>query len=869
MLKILFCHDEDLSSELSSQLSSLAGQSTFTLSKLRPQGFGSFTLAPQFDGYDILLLWITTQNQHHISDFIARYSTSHPCNRILLTGDHPGEEAVVAAIRAGASDYIASHKLADSLQTIIDSDPATTQSSLVPELTDDILLNSLLMTAGDGIAVIDQLGIIDKINTSIEAMFGYSKDELIGKNVSLLMPEPYSSQHDGFIQQYCVSGNKKIIDIGREVSGLRKDGSLFPLHLRVNEISIGERRYFSGFMRDLTLQKAIEEKLEASNKEWNYALDFFDDAIYLLDLDRRLLRANQAFYRLTGNHGKPLIGQHIADIIHPQGEQMPCPVCLAQQELRDDIFTLEPSHPDNPTARPIEVICKIIRHKDHRPHSILMTIRDLSRARARDERMRDNESKLAEAQRISHTGHWHWDYKANDMYWSDEVYRILDLSPPLPTPSYDFYIERVHPKDRKMVRQAVNDALFLMQSYSIEHRIRLGDGSIRFVHAQAEVRFDDDANPLRMMGNLQDITERVLAEKALRKNEQLFRSTFEQAAVGIAHVSLQGRFLRVNQRLCAILGFDRDDLLLLSFQDITHPDNLEQDTDQARRLIEGKINSYCTEKRYLCQNGASLWANLTVSLTRNSNHEPDFFISVIEDITSRKATELKILETLHEKDTLLHELHHRVNNNLQIISSMLSLQARHIDDSKIRQALDDSRLHIRTMALVHDHLYASRDLVNINFLDYLRHLTRRIIAIHQTDDIQIGIDLSGEAVQLPIDIALPTALIAHELIINSIKHAYARHLPHHIQITLALQAQHIKLIIRDFGKGFNYKTMNNTDSLGITIIKALSRQIGCKIEYESSDSGTTVILSIPSLQKVNDNPTKAEASTWQGNTYLS
>lgn len=135
---------------------------------------------------------------------------------------------------------------------------------------------------------------------------------------------------------------------------------------------------------------------------------------------------------------------------------------------------------------------------------------------------------------------------------------------------------------------------------------------------------------------LEDITEKTRAEEALRESEERFRATFEQAAVGIAHVDLEGHWIRVNERLCDITGYPREDLLRLTFQEITHPDDLEMDLAHLRRLVSGVIDSYSIEKRYIRKDGGSVWVELTVSLIREPDGTPKYLIGVIEDISARR-----------------------------------------------------------------------------------------------------------------------------------------------------------------------------------------------------------------------------------------
>ncbi|MBD1875595.1 PAS domain S-box protein [Nodosilinea sp. FACHB-131] len=136
-----------------------------------------------------------------------------------------------------------------------------------------------------------------------------------------------------------------------------------------------------------------------------------------------------------------------------------------------------------------------------------------------------------------------------------------------------------------------------------------------------------------------ELQERLQAETELREQEQLFRSTFNQAAVGIAHVNSDGRWLRVNQKLCQIVGYTRDELLQRTFQDITYAEDLDIDVAYFHQMLADEIQTYSMEKRYIRKDHSLVWINLTVSLVRKPTREPDYFIAVVEDISDRKQAE--------------------------------------------------------------------------------------------------------------------------------------------------------------------------------------------------------------------------------------
>ena len=177
---------------------------------------------------------------------------------------------------------------------------------------------------------------------------------------------------------------------------------------------------------------------------------------------------------------------------------------------------------------------------------------------------------------------------------------------------------------------------------SILHR----DGSVRTVlWNSATVFAADGRTPVATIAQGQDITERKQAELALRDSEERFRATFEQAAVGIAQVGLDGRWLRVNQRLCEIVGYERAELLQCTFQDVTHPEDLNIDLAFVRQVLAGEIQNYSMVKRYIRKDRSLVWVNLTVGLVRTEAGAPKYFVSVVEDITERKQVEVALRES--------------------------------------------------------------------------------------------------------------------------------------------------------------------------------------------------------------------------------
>lgn len=250
--------------------------------------------------------------------------------------------------------------------------------------------------------------------------------------------------------------------------------------------------------------------------------------------------------------------------------------------------------------------------------------------------LQQSSERLQLATEASGMGVWDYDVVTGDLVWDDSMYAIYGLDKAACPHLYEAWYNCVLPEDHPAAAAALQATLEQGAPYTPGFRIRRGDGALRYIQARARIYSDAAGKPVRLVGINEDITERRQQEAALQESEERFRSTFNAAAIGMALVSLEGRFTQVNDALCHIVGYTAAELQHKTFQDITHPDDLEADLAYAQELLDGTRTSYQMEKRYFHKDGHVIWVLLSGAAVRDSNGKVLYFIAQIEDITERR-----------------------------------------------------------------------------------------------------------------------------------------------------------------------------------------------------------------------------------------
>ena len=339
----------------------------------------------------------------------------------------------------------------------------------------------------------------------------------------------------------------------------------------------------------------------------------------------------------------------------------------------------------------------------------------------------------------------------------------------------------------------------------------------------------------------ENITEKY---NKLLESQEKFQSIIDSAVDGIITTDMDSKIVLFNHSLKNIFGYDNDEI---EGKHVTMlmPDRYKQKfiekLDKFNSTGNHELEGQTFDSYGLRNDGTEFPFEISIATWGPKSNK--FTTSIIRDVTSRKKTEKLLQNSLDAKEMLLKEIHHRMKNNLMIISSLLNLQSRYIKDEESKTIFKEIQNRARSMALIHERLYQSADLKSIDFGDYISTQANDLYHTYVMDTNLIKLNIDVDDLRLDINTSIPLGLIVNELVTNSLKHGFPEGKSGEIGIIFHKQDENYILEIKDNGVGFSEDIdYNNTDSLGLQLINNLTDQIDGEIEFNTS-SGTSFKIS--------------------------
>ncbi|MEX0648188.1 MAG: PAS domain S-box protein [Balneolaceae bacterium] len=327
-----------------------------------------------------------------------------------------------------------------------------------------------------------------------------------------------------------------------------------------------------------------------------------------------------------------------------------------------------------------------------------------------------------------------------------------------------------------------------------------------------------------------------------------FKATIEHAPVGIAHHKPDEKWIEVNQTLCDLLGYSRDELMKCEFSDFVHPDDLQKGRQLDSELIRGDIKNYEIEKRYIRKDGTQFEGMVRKSAVYNGKNVPLYLVVVLEDITKQKMNEKTIKKSLQEKEVLLAEVHHRVRNNLALISAFLDLESRNVKNKQVERVLGKNKVRIKCLSLIHD-AFSDNNAGGIYFDKLLHQLIDFFQSFYSTKLPAIKIEKNISPVQLNINLAIPASLLFTELVINSAPNKFEDDSQPVLNVFLGEESGRITFRIFDNWTQPEQSELQNKKTFPSDIIQALVAQVKGKLETGVEQGKSMYSLRFNNIQK--------------------
>jgi PAS domain S-box-containing protein len=400
-------------------------------------------------------------------------------------------------------------------------------------------------------------------------------------------------------------------------------------------------------LREVEVKRERELALSRSEDRFKRLVEQAADAIFVHDLKGRLVDVNRQACEGLGYTRDELLSMSVADV--EAGYRAGSLERLWVQITTGPPRTMEGVHrrKDGSTF-PVEIRVGVFEDEE-RP-LMLALVRDISERREAEEKIRETEARYRTlVEQIPAVTYIQEPIEAENpkaiTYMSPQYEAMLGYPASAEMVDEQHWLRILHPEDRERVLAEEDRTDKTGEPYVVEYRLIARDGSVVWVHDEAQLVSDGEGKPLYWLGVQYDITEQKRTEEELRKSEERFRATFEQAAVGILQVGLDAGWLRFNDKFCDITGYGREELGAASVFSLISPEDFDRDFERGVSMLAGELRYYTEEKLIVGKGGRRVWINLTVSLVYDERDEPLYFIAVVEDIGKRKEAEEELRQS--------------------------------------------------------------------------------------------------------------------------------------------------------------------------------------------------------------------------------
>lgn len=690
---------------------------------------------------------------------------------------------------------------------------------------------SLISSSIDMICATDLENNIIEFNKAAEDNFGYSISEVKGKHISLLFDniEEFNKVRRPIVENGSFSG---------EVIHKRKNGELFVCYKSASHITdeSGKVVGFMGIFRDITNLNRAQEELKASEEKYRDLFDNATDLIQSIDPDGRFIYVNSAWKRTLGINDGDLKDLHVFDIVHPDYKEQ-C-IEMFKKVRRGENIEKE------------EIILvtkkgKIIlaegnlsgRFVDGNLFSTRAIFRDITERKLTEEIIRSSEQRYRAIYNQAYIGIGRVSLSGKFLDVNEQLGMIFGYS--IEEMLSKTFMDITHPESRDLSEKyRVDMILEKMDNFTFEKKYIHKSGRTLYINLTVSLVRDKKGKPDYFVSVFQDITEKHEVSEKIKVQAAKMNAIIESSSHWIwtidrkfALTSFNSNYIKSIQN---IFGFKPEIGLVVNKGKMVSSE--EYNIFWNKKYEEAfKGHPQHFETNISDNLGNEEWREIYLNPIPGNENKIMEVSGIAHDITHKKIAERKIRESLSEKEVLLKEVHHRVKNNLQVISSILNLQSSYIKDKYTLNMLKESQHRIKSMAFIHESLYQTKNFANIDFASYIINLSNSLQQSYDIGSHLVDLRFDVKEVSLNLDMAIPCGLILNELITNSLKYAFQdKKKQGIISIKLARTYNKIKFEIADNGKGmspnFNIKEVK---TLGLQLVDTLVDQLKGELKITS------------------------------------
>lgn len=721
----------------------------------------------------------------------------------------------------------------------------------------------LSRAAMEGIIIHDQ-GKILEANEAFAKILGYKIPEVIGTDGM----EYAAPEYREIILKKIMSGYTK----SYEAEAMRKDGSKFPVEIRGKNITYKGRTVRATSFRNITNRKQMENALKDSERFLKDIFNGIQDGISILDRDLKITKVNKWMERMYRSE-KPLVGKKCYVVY--QKRKIPCPWCPTLKTLKTGKPHTEivpyPSI-DQPTGW-IELSSYPLKDKRGKVISIIEHVKDITEREITAVALKDSEEKYKNLFHSSNDAIFIHDlegyiYEVNQVALDRLGYKKEELLHMTPVDIDNHEYKKQYPARIEKLKKRKN---LIFESVHLRK-----DGTVIPVEISSSL-INFHGKPA-ILSIARDISER-------KKADQLKGAMYEISEAAHSVENLEELYHSIHNTIASLMPA-KDNFYIALYDEesmmLNFPYFIDEYEENPGSLKFGKgLTEYVIKTgrpllaspkifKQLIKKGEIesigppsidwLGAPLKtkaktigvlavqsytdgIRYTKEDKNILTFITEQVAMAIERKQAEDKIKASLQEKEVMLREIHHRVKNNMQIISSLLRLQASQIKDKKTAEMFEFSQNRIKSMALIHESLYRSKDLARIDFTDYIKKLTTHLLSIYSLKAAQINLRLEVKDIYLDITKAIPCGFIVNELVTNSLLHAFPEKSKGEISIKMNknINGEYI-LTIKDTGVGIPRNIVfGKTKTLGMSLVLDLVTQLGGTIKI-TREKGTKFVI---------------------------